>query len=703
MTSKIFRNSFLVGVAVFFLSIALFMGVLYQYFGSQLLIQLESEAALAARGVEMGSMDYLDGLSSANRITWIDAGGTVLFDNQADPAQMENHADREEVRAALESETGTASRYSTTLSQRTLYFAQRLADGTVLRVSSEQRSLPSLLLSMVQPILIILVLAVALSAVLASRGIATAEEAAAFLERGRDLTCSPFLMKDMDIAVERLNKAMGKKERILIYGDYDVDGTTAVALVYKFIQQFYSNIDYYIPDRYNEGYGISKKGVDYASETGVGLIIVLDCGIKAVEEITYAKEKGIDFIICDHHVPDDILPPAVAILNAKRLDNTYPYTHLSGCGVGFKFMQAFAINNGIEFHHLIPLLDLVAVSIASDIVPIMGENRILAYHGLKQLNSNPSVGMKAIIDVCGLSEKEITVSDIVFKIGPRINASGRIQNGKEAVDLLTEKDFSAALEKAGQINQYNETRKDLDKSMTEEANNIVANLEGLSERRSIVLYNEEWHKGVIGIVASRLTEVYYRPAVVLTRTDDMATGSARSVSGFDVYKAIEHCRDLLENFGGHTYAAGLSMKVENVEAFTRRFEEYVSQHILPEQTSAVINIDAEIDFRDITSKFFNDLKKFNPFGPDNIKPIFCTHHVYDYGTSKVVGRDQEHIKLELVDNKSNNVMNGIAFGQSSHVRYIKTKRSFDICYTIEENTHKRGEVQLQIEDIKPIE
>ena len=344
------------------------------------------------------------------------------------------------------------------------------------------------------------------SQVLAARGISTAEEAAAFLERGRDLTCSPFLMKDMDIAVERLNKAMGKKERILIYGDYDVDGTTAVALVYKFIQQFYSNLDYYIPDRYNEGYGISRKGVDYAAETGVGLIIVLDCGIKAVDEIAYARERGIDFIICDHHVPDDVLPPAVAILNAKRPDNTYPYEHLSGCGVGFKFMQAFAINNGIEFHHLIPLLDLVAVSIASDIVPIMGENRILAHHGLKQLNSNPSIGMKAIIDVCGLAEKDITVSDIVFKIGPRINASGRIQNGKEAVDLLTEKDFSVALEKANQINQYNETRKDLDKSMTEEANQIVANLEGLADRRSIVIYNEEWHKGVIGIVASRLTE-----------------------------------------------------------------------------------------------------------------------------------------------------------------------------------------------------
>ncbi len=536
---------------------------------------------------------------------------------------------------------------------------------------------------------------------LLERGITSAAEAKRFFRPQLNELHNPFLMKDMDIAVNRLNEAMGRKERIMVYGDYDVDGTTAVALVYKFLQQFYSNIDYYIPDRYEEGYGVSEKGVDYAYETGVKLIIVLDCGIKAVDEIAYAKEKGIDFIICDHHVPDEVLPPAVAILNAKRPDATYPYEHLSGCGVGFKFMQAFAQNNGIDFHNLTPLLDLVAVSIASDIVPIMGENRVLAFHGLKQLNSNPSVGLKAIIDVCGLTEKEITVGDIVFKIGPRINASGRIQNGKEAVELLIEKDFSTALEKANQINQYNETRKDLDKAMTEEANKIVEELEDLSERHTIVIFNEAWHKGVIGIVASRLTEIYYRPAVVLTRTNDMATGSARSVSGFDVYKAIEHCRDLLENFGGHTYAAGLSMKAENVEEFTRRFEEYVSNHILPEQLSAVIDIDAEIDFRDITPKFHSDLKRFNPFGPDNHKPVFCTYKVYDYGTSKVVGREQEHIKLELVDNKSNNVMNGIAFGQSSQVRYIKTKQSFDICYTIEENTHKRGEVQLQIEDIKP--
>ena len=528
---------------------------------------------------------------------------------------------------------------------------------------------------------------------LLERGITSTAEAKRFFRPQLNELHDPFLMKDMSIAVERLNRAMGRKERIMVYGDYDVDGTTAVALVYKFLQQFYSNIDYYIPDRYNEGYGVSKKGVDYAAETGVKLIIVLDCGIKAVEEIAYAKEKGIDFIICDHHVPDDVLPPAVAILNPKRFDSTYPYDHLSGCGVGFKFMQAFAVNNGIEFHQLTPLLDLVAVSIASDIVPIMGENRVLAYHGLRQLNSNPSIGLKAIIDVCGLADREITMSDIVFKIGPRINASGRIQNGKKAVDLLIEKDFQSALEKSNQINQFNETRKDLDKTMTEEANKIVDHLENLSERRSIVIYNEAWHKGVIGIVASRLTEIYYRPAVVLTRTDNLATGSARSVSGFDVYKAIENCRDLLENFGGHTYAAGLSMKIENVPEFTRRFEQYVTDHILPEQTSATIDIDAQLDFRDITPKFFFDLKKFNPF--------FATLNVYDYGTSKVVGRDQEHIKLELVDNKSNNVMNGIAFGQSSQARYIKTKQSFNICYTIEENTHKRGEIQLQIEDIKP--
>ena len=541
----------------------------------------------------------------------------------------------------------------------------------------------------------------ALATLLVQRGIDTFHSAKNFFRPQLSQLYDPFLMNDMDRAVKRLNDAIGRKERILVYGDYDVDGTTAVALVYKYLQHFYSNIDYYIPDRYEEGYGVSVKGVDYAADTGVKLVIVLDCGIKAVDEIAYAKAKGIDFIICDHHVPDDVLPDAVAILNPKRHDSTYPYPDLSGCGVGFKFMQAFAKDNGLSFNSLTRLLDMVAVSIAADIVPVMGENRVLAYHGLRQLNNSPSTGLKAIIEVCGLTGKEITFSDIIFKIGPRINASGRIQNGKESVDLLTEKDYRLAMDKSNRINQYNETRKDLDKTMTEEANRIVANLSDLSERKTIVLFNAEWHKGVIGIVASRLTEIYFRPAVVLTQTNEFATGSARSVSGFDVYKAIEHCKDLLENFGGHTYAAGLTMRLGNVPEFTRRFEEYVASHIQPEQMGATLNIDAELQFKDISMKFYNDLKKFNPFGPGNPKPLFMTRGVYDYGTSKVVGRDQEHIKMELVDNKSNKVINGIAFGQSSQVRYIKTKRSFDICYTVEENTHKRGEVQLQIEDIRP--
>ena len=555
---------------------------------------------------------------------------------------------------------------------------------------------------------------------LIERGITTPEEARHFFRPQLNELIDPFKMKDMQKAVDRLNEAMGRKERILVYGDYDVDGCTAVALVYRFLRQFYdgctavalvyrflrqfySNIDYYIPDRYEEGYGVSRQGIDFAYEAGVKLVIVLDCGIKAVEEIAYAKEKGIDFIICDHHVPDEVMPVAAAILNAKRPDATYPYKHLSGCGVGFKFMQAFAKNNGLSFSMLVPLLDLVAVSIASDIVPVMGENRILAYYGLRQLNSNPSVGLKSVIEICGLQGKDITMSDIIFKIGPRINASGRMQNGKESVALLVEHDYARAKRMASLINKYNEERKELDKKMTEEANGIVEKMDKLDTNHSIVLYNEDWHKGVIGIVASRLTEIYFRPAVVLTRSGDMVTGSARSVSGFDVYRAIEQCRDLLENFGGHTYAAGLSMKVENVELFKKRFEEYVSSNIEPEQTDAIIEIDAVINFKDITSRFYNDLKRMSPFGPDNKKPIFCTHQVYDYGTSKVVGRDQEHIKLELVDNKSNNVMNGIAFGQSAQARYIKTKRSFDIVYTIEENSHKRGDIQLQIEDIKPSE
>jgi len=542
-----------------------------------------------------------------------------------------------------------------------------------------------------------------LANLLIQRGIKTESAAKRFFRPMLNELIDPFLMNDMDVAVDRLNDAMGRKERIMVYGDYDVDGCTAVALVYKFLQQFYSNIEYYIPDRYEEGYGISIKALDCAAEKDVKLIIVLDCGIKAIEEITYARSLGIDFIVCYHHVPDDDMPPAVAILNPKRDDSTYPFKHLCGCGVGFKFMQAFAKNNGIPFSRLIPLLELCAVSIAADIVPVTGENRILAFHGLKQLNQAPSVGLKSIIEICGLTGREITMSDIVFKIGPRLNASGRMQNGTEAVDLLVERDFEKALTEANRINIYNEQRKDVDKQMTEEANLIIEKLESQKHHASIVLYDENWKKGVVGIVASRMTELYYRPTVVLTRSGDMATGSARSVAGYDIYDAVKSCRDLLNNFGGHTYAVGLSLKIENIPEFRRRFQQYVNEHILPEQTEATLDIEAEIDFKDITKKLHNDLKKFAPHGPGNEKPIFATRNVYDYGTSKVVGRQQEHIKLELVDSKSSNVMNGIAFGQSADARYIKSKRSFDIAYTIEENIYKRNEVQLQIEDIKPSE
>ena len=544
-----------------------------------------------------------------------------------------------------------------------------------------------------------------LAELLLQRGIRTESAAKRFFRPLLSELIDPFLMNDMDVAVDRLNDAMGRKERIMVYGDYDVDGCTAVALVFKFLQQFYSNIEYYIPDRYEEGYGISKKGLDYAASQEVKLIIVLDCGIKAIEEIAYAKSLGIDFIICDHHVPDDELPDAVAILNPKRQDSTYPFKHLCGCGVGFKFMQAFAKNNGIPFSQLIPLLDFCAVSIAADIVSIMGENRILAFHGLKQLNQNPSIGLKAIIETCGLTGREITMSDIIFRIGPRINASGRVQNGTETVDLLVEKDLKKAIALAIHINEYNDQRRDIDKQMTEEANQIVERLESQEHQPAIVLYDEGWKKGVVGIVASRMTEMYFRPTVVLScnKEKGLATGSARSVAGYDIYDAIKSCRDLLENFGGHPYAVGLTLKIENIPEFKQRFQQYVEENIHIEQTEAALDIEAVIDFKDITKKMHNDLKKFAPHGPDNPKPMFCTRGVYDYGTSKVVGKQQEHIKLELVDSRSSNVMNGIAFGQSDAARYIKSKRSFNIVYTIEDNVYKRSEVQLQIEDIKPME
>jgi single-stranded-DNA-specific exonuclease len=504
-------------------------------------------------------------------------------------------------------------------------------------------------------------------------------------------------MPDMDKAVDRLNRAMGSKQKIMVYGDYDVDGTTAVALVYRYLQNFYSEIEYYIPTRYDEGYGISIATIDEAAERGVKLIIILDCGIKAIDEIKYAAEKGIDFIICDHHVPDDELPPAAAILNPKLEGSTYPCSHLSGCGVGYKFMQAFSISNGIGTGELENMLDLVAVSIAADIVPMVDENRVMAYHGLKRLNSNPNMGLRAIIRTCGLGGKEITISDVIFKIGPRINASGRMQSGREAVELLVARDIKDANAKSLAIDQYNKDRKELDKRITDEANAILEAQGAMqSPNKSIVIYNKDWHKGIIGIVASRLTELYYKPSVVLTLANGLATGSSRSVQGFDVYKAVESVRDLLENFGGHTYAVGLSMKEENIPEFTRRFEEFVANNILPSQLTPQLDIDAIITFSKITPEFVSMLRLFNPFGPGNQKPVFCSRGVKDFGTSKLVGKNLEHIKLELVDDTSGKVFNGIAFNMAKYFDSIHEGKAFDICYTIEENKHRNATSTLQL-------
>ena len=543
-----------------------------------------------------------------------------------------------------------------------------------------------------------------ISQLLVERGITSLEEAEKFFHPSLKDLYDPFLMPDMDKAVERLNKAMGRKERIMVFGDYDVDGTTAVALVYKFLRQYYSNIDYYIPTRYDEGYGISLRSIDMAAEQGVKLIIVLDCGIKANEEIAYAKSLGIDFIICDHHVPDDELPQAAAILNPKLEGSTYPCSHLSGCGVGFKLMQGFAKSNGIPTSDLEGMLDLVAVSIAADIVPMVDENRIMAYHGLRRLNTNPNMGLRAIIRICGLMGKEITISDVIFKIGPRINASGRMQSGAEAVELLVARDVADAFEKGKAIDQYNKDRKELDKRITEEANAILERHgELLSDRKSIVIYNKDWHKGIIGIVASRLTELYYKPSVVLTLANGLATGSSRSVQGFDIYKAVDSTRDLLENFGGHPYAVGLSLKEENIPEFIRRFEEYVAANIQPNQLEPQLDIDAYITFSQITPTFVNTLRRFNPFGPGNSKPVFCTRAVMDFGTSKLVGRNLEHIKFELVDDTSGKVFNGIAFNMAEHFPYIHSAKPFDICYTIEDNKHQSATspIQLLIKSIRP--
>ncbi|MBR6310457.1 MAG: single-stranded-DNA-specific exonuclease RecJ [Paludibacteraceae bacterium] len=556
-----------------------------------------------------------------------------------------------------------------------------------------------------------------LARLLVQRGVTTFEEAKKFFRPRLEDLHDPFLMVDMDKAVERLSSALSSKEKILIYGDYDVDGTTAVALVYLFLINYCasSEIDYYIPNRYTEGYGISYDGIDYAADNGFSLIIALDCGIKAVEKVEYARQKGVDVIICDHHTPDEVLPDAVAVLDPKREDSTYPYNELSGCGVGFKLMHAFAMKHPIEGieKQLFRLLDLLAVSIASDIVPITGENRVLAYYGLKQINEKPTLGLKSIIEVCELADKPLSISDIVFKIGPRINASGRMENGKKVVELLISKDIDFARERSAEINGYNEDRKSLDKSITEEAIQLVKNNEEYQGKKSIVVFNSNWgdqdederrDKGVIGIVASRLSEKYYRPTVVLTQSNGLATGSARSVPGFDLYKAIDSCRHLLENFGGHMYAAGLSMKVENVEEFKRCFEQYVSENITEEQQCPKIEIDADLELREIDKKFFRVLSQFSPFGPGNMKPVFCTHQVHDCGYSRRVGKELKHLKLEVSDD-SEYRMNGIAFGKGDVYEQIKYNKllspRFSICYTLEENVFNgTSTVQLMVRDIK---
>ncbi len=541
------------------------------------------------------------------------------------------------------------------------------------------------------------------SQLLVQRGITSVEEAERFFSPRLKNLHDPFLMPDMDKAVNRLNRAMGAKEKIMVYGDYDVDGTTAVALVYKYLSNFYSNIDFFIPTRYEEGYGISSDIIDDFADQGVKLVIILDCGIKANEEIAHAREHGIDFIICDHHVPDAELPQAVAILNPKIEGSTYPCPHLSGCGVGYKLMQAFAMSNGIPQTDLEGMLDLVAVSIAADIVPMVDENRIMAYYGLKRLNTNPNMGLRAIIRICNLTNREITISDVVFKIGPRINASGRMQSGREAVELLVSKVIGDAYERAKNIDQYNRDRKELDKRITEEANAILSNRQASeAEKKSIVIFNKDWHKGIIGIVASRLTELYYKPSVVLTLANGLATGSSRSVQGFDIYKAVDSTRDLLENFGGHTYAVGLSLKEEHIPEFTRRFEEYVAANILPSQLHPQFDIDAYLTFSEITPEFISTLRRFNPFGPGNQKPVFCTRGVMDFGTSKLVGRQLEHIKLELVDDTSGKVFNGIAFNKAELFGRIHDGCRFDICYTIEDNKHQpsQNSIQLQVKEIR---
>jgi single-stranded-DNA-specific exonuclease len=541
-----------------------------------------------------------------------------------------------------------------------------------------------------------------LAQLLVQRGITTSEEAGIFFHPELKNLHDPFLMKDMDVAVDRIQEAIQSGEKVLIYGDYDVDGTTAVALIYSFFKDDFKAIDYYIPDRYNEGYGISRKGIDYAAQQGYSLVIALDCGIKAVDKVEYARQKGIEFIICDHHNPGETVPDAVAVLDPKQEGCSYPYKELSGCGVGFKLAQAFCLRTGMPHEVIFDFLDLVVVSIASDIVPITGENRILAYFGLQKLNENPSTGLRAISEVAGIGAKKIDIEDIVFKIGPRINAAGRMESGRKSVDLLVcDKNRDATII-SKKINSYNVDRRNIDTEITRQAIQMINGNARLKEKSSTVLFNPEWHKGVIGIVASRLLDYFYKPTVILTRSDGLATGSARSVTGFDLYQAIEACSDLLENFGGHKYAAGLTMKISNVERFSERFEQIVKDTIDPEQLIPVVEIDTELNLKDISEKFYRILKQFQPFGPENNSPVFLSENVVDNGYGRTVGSRGEHMKLTLIQEENPfKVFPAIAFHQGERFTKVSKGIPFDICYQLMENEF-RGQVNLQINimDIK---
>ena len=538
-----------------------------------------------------------------------------------------------------------------------------------------------------------------IATLLVNRGIKNYEEAEQFFRPKLKDLHDPFLMKDMEQAIDRIEQAIQKNERILIYGDYDVDGTTSVALVFSFFQSFYKNIESYIPDRYKEGYGISIAGIDYAKSTDTTLIIALDCGIKAIEQVAYAKSLGIDFIICDHHLPSEQIPDAVAVLDPKRKDCNYPYKELAGCGIGFKLVQAYTIKNNIPFEEISPYLDLVVVSIAADIVPLDGENRILAYYGLQQLTSNPRPGLKALLEYS--SAKDITINDIVFFVGPRINAAGRIDHARHAVDLLIAENDVIAKRLCDTINDKNTERKEFDQNITIQAIEMLEQSDELKNRKSTVLFNADWHKGVIGIVASRLIDKYYRPTIILTESNGFASGSARSVIGFDVYEAISACSDLLEQYGGHKYAAGLTMKVENVSEFSSRFEKYVSETILETSLQQEIDIESELNLADFDSKFYRILKQFSPFGPGNMKPIFISRNVQLASDVKLVGKNgANHLKFTVVQNGSY-TFDCIAYGLGSCKEAIEQTEGFDICYSIEENTWRdKTSIQLNIKDIR---